>query len=258
MTAPFLSLTDVSKSYGSKQALRGVTLQVDAGEVVGLLGPNGAGKSTLFQICAGLFAADSGTVALFGQDYRDVPSAILRRIGVVFQSRSLDTDISVRANLRFLGGLFGLWGADLRNRIAAVAETLEITDLLALPVRELSGGNQRRVEIARALLSGPDLLLLDEPSTGLDPASRKRLVATVRDLAQTERKAILWSTHIAEEVEDAARIVLLVDGRVAEEAAPAALRQQTGARTLTDAYIALTGSKSDPAGPPPDETRPPA
>jgi ABC-2 type transport system ATP-binding protein len=247
MTAPFLSLTDVSKSYGTKEALRGVTLQVDAGEIVGLLGPNGAGKSTLFQICAGLFSADSGTVALFGQDYRDAPSAILSRIGVVFQSRSLDTDISVRANLRFLGGLFGLWGSELRRRIASVAETLEITDQLSLPVRELSGGNQRRVEIARALLSQPDLLLLDEPSTGLDPASRHRLVATVRDLAMAEGKAILWSTHIAEEVEDAARIVLLDNGRVVKDAPPAELRQQTGAKTLTDAYIALTGNKPDHA-----------
>jgi len=251
MTAPFLALTDVSKSYGSKQALRNVSLQVDAGEVVGLLGPNGAGKSTLFQICAGLFSADSGSVALFGQDYRYVPSSILRRIGVVFQSRSLDTDISVRANLRFLGGLFGLWGSDLRNRIAAVSEALEITDLLAMPVRTLSGGNQRRVEIARALLSQPDLLLLDEPSTGLDPASRQRLVASIRDLAERQGKAILWSTHIAEEVENAARIVLLVDGRVVQDASPAALRQQTGTKTLTDAYIALTGDTSEQAMPQP-------
>jgi len=251
MTAPFLALTDVSKSYGSKQALRNVSLQVDAGEVVGLLGPNGAGKSTLFQICAGLFSADSGSVALFGQDYRYVPSSILRRIGVVFQSRSLDTDISVRANLRFLGGLFGLWGSDLRNRIAAVSEALEITDLLAMPVRTLSGGNQRRVEIARALLSQPDLLLLDEPSTGLDPASRQRLVASIRDLAERQGKAILWSTHIAEEVENAARIVLLVDGRVMQDAPPAALRQQTGTKTLTDAYIALTGDTSEQTMPQP-------
>jgi ABC-2 type transport system ATP-binding protein len=247
MTAPFLALTDVSKSYGPKQALKDVTLQVDAGEVVGLLGPNGAGKSTLFQICAGLFSADQGTVALFGQDYRDAPSSILRRIGVVFQSRSLDADISVRANLRFLGGLFGLWGAELRHRIATVAEALEITDLLSQPVRTLSGGNQRRVEIARALLSRPDLLLLDEPSTGLDPASRQRLVATVRDLAERQGKAILWSTHIAEEVENAARIVLLVDGRVIKDASPAALKAQTGTTTLTDAYIVLTGSEPEKA-----------
>jgi ABC-2 type transport system ATP-binding protein len=245
MTTPVLSLKDVSKSYGSKPALRGVTLGVDAGEVVGLLGPNGAGKSTLFQICAGLFAADSGNVSLFGQDYRDVPSAILQRIGVVFQSRSLDTDISVRANLQFVGGLFGLWGTELRNRIAYVAETMEIIDLLSLPVRELSGGNQRRVEIARALLSRPDLLLLDEPSTGLDPASRKRLVATVSDLARAEGKAVLWSTHIAEEVEEAKQIILLVNGRVVETASPAALRQKTGTSTLADAYIALTGSGFD-------------
>lgn len=248
--APYLSLTDVAKSYGAKQALRGVTLNVNAGEVVGLLGPNGAGKSTLFQISAGLFAGDSGVVSLFGLDYRHSSSEILRRIGVVFQSRSLDADISVRANLRFHGGLFGLWGAELRRRIAAVAETMEITDLLALPVRELSGGNQRRVEIARALLSRPDLLLLDEPSTGLDPASRQRLVATVRDLARTEGKAVLWSTHIAEEVEDAARIVLLADGRVVKDAPPAVLREETGSENLTGAYIALTGAKPETAGAP--------
>lgn len=251
MNVPFLALTDVSKSYGSKQALRDVTLQVDEGEVVGLLGPNGAGKSTLFQICAGLFSADSGTVALFGQDYRYAPSAILSRIGVVFQSRSLDADITVRANLRFLGGLFGLWGPDLSKRIGAVSEVLEISDLLSLPVRTLSGGNQRRVEIARALLSQPDLLLLDEPSTGLDPASRQRLVASVRDLAESEGKGILWSTHIAEEVESAARIVLLVDGQVVKDASPAALKQETGTTTLTEAYIALTGDNSAQAAPQP-------
>ena len=249
MITPALSLTEVSKSYGSKPALRGVTLEVNAGEVVGLLGPNGAGKSTLFQICAGLFAADSGTVSLFGQDYRKAGSAILQRIGVVFQSRSLDTDITVGSNLQFVGGLFGLWGTELRNRISHAAETMEITDLLSLPVRELSGGNQRRAEIARALLSRPDLLLLDEPSTGLDPASRKRLVATLSDLARSQGKAVLWSTHIAEEVEEANRIIVLVSGRVVEAAPPAALMQKTGTSTLADAYISLTGARFEDNAP---------
>ena len=242
MSAPFLALKDVAKSYGTTPALRGVTLEVGPGEVVGLLGPNGAGKSTLFQICAGLFAADAGTVLLFGQDYASASSEILRRIGVVFQSRSLDADITVKANLRFLGGLFGLYGAELRTRIEAVSEVMEIADLIDLPVRQLSGGNQRRVEIARALLSGPELLLLDEPSTGLDPASRQRLVETVGALARQEGKAVLWSTHIAEEVEQAARIVLLVDGRVLRQSSPEALKAQTGTDTLTAAYIALTGA----------------
>ena len=249
MTIPVLSLRDVFKSYGSKPALRGVTVEIEAGEVVGLLGPNGAGKSTLFQICAGLFAADSGNVSLFGKDYRDVPSAILQRIGVVFQSRSLDADITVKANLQFAGGLFGLWGAELRNRIAYAAETMEIIDLLSLPVRVLSGGNQRRVEIARALLSRPDLLLLDEPSTGLDPASRQRLVATVANLARSESKAVLWSTHIAEEVEEAQQIVLLVDGRAVEAASPDALLKKTGTSKLADAYIALTGYGTENSAP---------
>ncbi|MGZ9809331.1 ABC transporter ATP-binding protein [Pseudoroseicyclus sp. H15] len=249
MTKPVLELNGVKKSYGGKPALRGVTMEVRRGELVGLLGPNGAGKSTLFQICAGLFAPDGGEVKLFGLDYRDAPSAILARVGVVFQSRSLDADISVRANLRFHGGLFGLWGQDLRRRIAQMADLMEISDLLDRPVRQLSGGNQRRVEIARAMLSQPELLLLDEPSTGLDPASRQRLVTDIAALAEREGTAVLWSTHLAEEVEAAARIVLLVQGEVRREETPATLLAETGTEDLTGAYIALTGLPPSAATP---------
>ena len=244
---PFLALDQISKSYGGKPALNGVSFSVEAGEVVGLLGPNGAGKSTIFQICAGLFAPDSGSVSIFGLDYRTVPSLILARVGVVFQSRSLDADISVQSNLRFHGGLFGLWGKGLRRRIEEVAVTMEIADLLDRPVRQLSGGNQRRVEIARALLTNPDLLLLDEPSTGLDPASRRRLVTQMRARAASHGTAILWSTHLADEVAAAERIVILVGGKVTHNGAPQTLIDQTQTDDLTGAYIALTGVTPDKA-----------
>lgn len=199
MAEPLLDIAGVTKSYGSQEALRGVDLMIGAGELVGLLGPNGAGKSTLFQICAGLFAPDSGSVRLFGHGYREEPAAILSQLGVVFQSRSLDLDMSVRANLKFHGGLFGLFGRILRQRIDEVATLLDIADLLDRQVRKLSGGNQRRVEIARALMSEPRLLLLDEPSAGLDATARLALVANLRAIVAGRGMSILWATHLVDE-----------------------------------------------------------
>lgn len=248
MAEPLLDITGVTKSYGSQEALRGVDLMIGAGEVVGLLGPNGAGKSTLFQICAGLFAPDSGTVRLFGQSYREEPATILSQLGVVFQSRSLDLDMSVRANLKFHGGLFGLFGRLLRQRIEEVAALLDIADLLDRQVRKLSGGNQRRVEIARALMSEPRLLLLDEPSAGLDATARLGLVANLRSIVAGRGMSILWATHLVDEVEKADRIVLLIRGKVARQGLPEELIAASGARDLTGAYVALTGAKVEAAG----------
>lgn len=245
MAEMLLEISGVTKSYGTQEALRGVDLAIGPGELVGLLGPNGAGKSTLFQICAGLFAPDSGQVRLFGQGYHQASAAILSQLGVVFQSRSLDLDMSVRANLKFHGGLFGLFGRNLRQRIDEVAALLDISDLLERQVRQLSGGNQRRVEIARALLSQPRLLLLDEPSAGLDATARLALVANMRALVAERSMSILWATHLVDEVERADRIVLLMRGRVARQGTPAELIAASGAEDLTAAYVALTGAKAD-------------
>ena len=241
MTEPVLDLKDVRKSYGKVEAVRGVSLVIQPGEIVGLLGPNGAGKSTLFQIAAGLFAQDAGDVRLFGLDYRTGSSNILRRLGVVFQSRSVDLDMSVHANLAFHGNLFGLTGKLLRDRIGEATELLEIADLVRKPVRTLSGGNQRRVEIARALLNAPDLLLMDEPSVGLDPATRRLLVAHMQEVRARHGTSILWATHLVEEVAHADRIVLMQNGEFIRDAAPASLTDETGTTDLTEAYIALTG-----------------
>lgn len=245
-SSDLLVIEGVHKSYGSHEALRGVDLKIAAGELVGLLGPNGAGKSTLFQICTGLFAADSGKVELFGKSYRDEPSAILSQIAVVFQSRSLDLDVSVKSNLKFHGGMFGLFGRSLKQRIDEVAELMDIGDLMDRQVRKLSGGNQRRVEIARALLSQPKLLLLDEPSAGLDATARLALVRNLRELVSTRGMSILWATHLVDEVAEADRIVLLIRGKITSDGTPDDLIAQSGAEDLTGAYVALTGTKSAP------------
>jgi ABC-2 type transport system ATP-binding protein len=247
---PLMRLDRVTKTYAGHPALQEVCLKLGESEVVGLLGPNGAGKSTLFQIAAGIFAPDSGTVELFGEGYRGNSPVILSRLGVVFQARSLDADITVQANLKFFGGLFGLFGRRLRDRIAAVAELMDITPLLNRQVRKLSGGNQRRVEIARALLPEPRVLLLDEPSTGLDAAARRNLTANVRRIVAATGLSVLWATHLVEELAAADRIVLLIHGEVKAEGTPAELMAQTGTADLTEAYIALTGrSSATPAAP---------
>ena len=240
---PALHLSGVSKSYDGQVALQGVCLDVQPGEFVGLLGPNGAGKSTLFQICTGLFAPDAGQVQLFGLEYGKNSSVILGQLGIVFQTRSLDADTTVRANLRFFGGLFGLFGRRLKERVIAVAAMMDIEPLLDKPVRSLSGGNQRRAEIARALLPQPKVLLLDEPTTGLDANARRNLVAHVRGIVATTGLAVLWATHLVDEVADADRIALLIRGEVKAVMPPAALIAHAGAADLTEAYFNLTDMK---------------
>lgn len=257
MTGPrptVLSIKDVSKSYGATRALNGLSLDLAEYELVGLLGPNGAGKSTLFQIAAGLFAPDAGTVEVFGLDYKSSAPAILSRLGVVFQARSIDLDMTVRANLAFHGRLFGLWGSALKQRIGEVTELLEIGDLVKKPVRTLSGGNQRRVEIARALINNPQVLLMDEPSTGLDAATRRRLVDHMQWVRQRKGTSILWATHLVDEVADADRIMLIAKGEVLAAGTPAELIARTGTQSLTDAYIALTGITGAAGDPNPEES----
>ncbi|MGR3365688.1 MAG: ATP-binding cassette domain-containing protein [Maritimibacter harenae] len=236
-----LAMKGVEKSYGAVKALDGVDLSLAESRFVGLLGPNGAGKSTLFQIIAGLFVPDAGEVSLFGLTHRDDGPEIRRRMGVVFQARSVDLDMSIRANLRFHGRLFGLRGRALNARIDALAEQFGLAELVSRPVRTLSGGQQRKVEIARALINDPDLIIMDEPSAGLDTPSRRALVADIRKLAREQKVAVLWATHLVDEVEEADDLVMLVKGRVVAQGTPEALIAQSGADDLTDAYSSLTG-----------------
>lgn len=240
--APVLSLRGVVKRYGDVTALDGVDFDIAAGHFVGLLGPNGAGKSTLFQLVAGLFAPDAGNVQVFGATHAESSSAILRRLGVVFQERSVDLDMSIRANLRFHGRLFGLGGAALAERIEALAVQFDFADLLARPVRNLSGGQQRKVEIARALINQPDLVIMDEPSAGLDTPSRRDLVAAMRAQVRDQNRAVLWATHLVDEAELADEVIMLRRGKIVAAGTPADLIRRAGAADLTDAYTRLTAN----------------
>ncbi len=235
-----LAVSGLVKRYGERAALSGLSLALGAGEFVALLGPNGAGKSTLFQVLTGLFAADEGEVQVAGRSLRASPAAALRHIGVVFQQMSLDLDLSVERNLRFHAALHGLPRRLADERIAGGAAAFGLQADLARPVRELSGGNRRKVELARALLHRPDVLLMDEPTVGLDPKSRRDLLAAIKADVAARGSAVLWATHLVEEAEAADRVLVLHQGRLLADGAPAAVAATLGGGSLEDAFLRAT------------------
>ena len=243
--APALRVQELGKSYGSLKALDAVTLEVAGGEFVGLLGPNGAGKTTLFQILSGLFVADGGSVRVLGHDIRHSATAALAGIGVVFQQPTLDLDLSVTANLRFSACLHGMPRARRRERIDAELERLGLDARANAPARHLSGGNRRRVELARALVHQPSVLLMDEATVGLDPASRRQLLDYVLDLRRERAVGVLWATHLVDEVERADRVVILHRGRVLDAGPPAEIVARAGAESIGEAFLAMTGKRPD-------------
>jgi len=243
--APVLACREVSKRYGRTLALDAVSLQVRAGEMVALLGPNGAGKTTLFQLLTGLFVADGGSVEVLGADMRRDPVRALAQLGVVFQQPALDLNLSVRASLKFHADLHGLPGAVARPRIAALLERFGLAPVAAQPARELSGGNRRKVELLRALLHEPRLLLMDEATVGLDPASRAQLVDEVLRARAERGIGVLWATHLVDEAERAQRVIVLHKGKVRFDGSPAALRESQAADTLQDAFLQLTRGEKD-------------
>ena len=243
MPAAVLACREVSKRYGRTQALDAVSLQVQAGEMVALLGPNGAGKSTLFQLLTGLFVADAGTVEVLGADMRREPVRALAQLGVVFQQPALDLNLTVRASLRFHADLHGLPRAQARSRIDALLERFGLSELAGRPARELSGGNRRKVELLRALLHEPRLLLMDEATVGLDPASRAQLLAEVLRARSERGLGVLWATHLVDEAERAQRVVVLHRGRVLWDGSVPALCEAQGQDSLQAAFLELTGGE---------------
>ena len=214
MSAPLLLASGLTKHYGQRPALKGVDLALRPGELVALLGPNGAGKSTLLQLLTGLFTPDSGRIEIQGHDMAQHPSRALAGLGVVFQQSALDLDLSVRANLRFHTDLHGLPRHVVDQRIDAALTRVGLHAVARASVRSLSGGNRRKVELVRALLHNPRVLLMDEATVGLDPASREQMMTHVMDLCATQRMAVLWATHLIEEARVAQRLVLLHQGSV--------------------------------------------
>jgi ABC-2 type transport system ATP-binding protein len=238
---PALQVRDIVKSYGPRRALAGVTLTVRAGEFVALLGPNGAGKTTLFQLFAGLFLPDSGQVEVMGHDMRRHPVPALAGLGIVFQQTTLDPELSVAANLLFHAGLHGMPRGIARERIGAELQRIGLADRAGDRVRTLSGGNRRRVELARALLHAPRIVLMDEPTVGLDPAGRRELIRLVRKVRDEQAIAILWATHLCEEAAGADRVVVLHRGKVLRDTTPAAMLAEAGVAGLEEAFIRLIG-----------------
>lgn len=236
-----LEVEGASKSYGNLEALAAVSLRVRAGEFVALLGPNGAGKTTLFQLLTGLFVADQGRISVDGFDIRRDPVAALARLGIVFQPATLDLDLSAEANLRFHGRLHGIVGREISRRIREELGRVGLTEQAQSACRTLSGGNRRKVELARALLSHPELLLMDEATVGLDPASRKLLLGYVHELCKERGLGVLWATHLVDEAERAQRVLVLHQGKLLHDCSPAALVEESGEANLSDAFLRLTG-----------------
>jgi ABC-2 type transport system ATP-binding protein len=219
---------DLGRTFGPRAALSGVTLSIRAGEMFALLGPNGSGKTTLFRILSTLLAPSAGTARVGGCDVVGEAMAVRHQIGVVFQSPALDPQLTVEENLRCAGSLYGLRGADLVARLRSAAEALGLSDRLADRVQSLSGGLQRRVEIAKCLLPRPRVLLLDEPSTGLDPAAREGLRATLERVRRESEVTVVMTTHLLEEAERCDRVAILHRGRLVACETPAELRGRLG------------------------------
>lgn len=241
---PALSVANVTHSFGARKALDDVSLSVPPGSFTALLGPNGAGKTTLFSLITRLYDNRSGAIEVLGFDVRRQPAAALSQLGVVFQARTLDLELSVLQNLVYHATLHGLGFRAGRRRALEVLRQGGLEDRARDKVRNLSGGQMRRVEIARALMHRPRLLLLDEPTVGLDIGSRAALVAQVRALV-AEGIGVLWATHIIEEIVPGDHVIVLHKGRIRANDSYAGLIADTGAEDLSAAFLSLV---NEPAG----------
>ena len=228
-----LDVQHVSHLYGDHQALNDLSLEVASGNIFALLGPNGSGKTTLFRLISTIARLQSGDIRVFGRSPKTELSAVRSLIGIVFQSPSLDRKLTVLENIRCQAALYGLSGASLKSRIEEVVKQLGIADRLSTIVEKLSGGLKRRVELAKGILHRPRLLLLDEPSTGLDPAARLDLWHAVEQLRTDYQVTVLLTTHLLEEADKADHIAILHQGRTVAVGSPSQLRSELGAQVLS-------------------------
>ena len=233
-----IEISRLSKRFGGVQAVNDLSFRVKEGALFAFLGINGAGKSTTINIMCGQLSKDSGTVQINGVDLDRDPDSIKRNLGVVFQNSVLDKDLSVQDNLQSRAALYGIQGKAFRERLAELAGLLEFEDLLRRSVGKLSGGQRRRIDIARALLHRPKILILDEPTTGLDPQTRSTLWRVIGDLRKCEGMTVFLTTHYMEEAADADYVVILDSGKIAAEGTPLELKN-----TYTGDFITLYGSE---------------
>jgi ABC-2 type transport system ATP-binding protein len=228
-----IHVEDLAHAYGERRALDGVTFAIQRGEIFGVLGPNGGGKTTLFRVLSTLLPIQGGRVTVLEFDVATHSADVRRRIGVTFQAPSLDRRLTVRENLVHQGHLYGLSGRTLSSRIEDRLVRLGLSDRRDAPVNSLSGGLQRRAEIAKGMLHDPELLLLDEPSTGLDPGARHDLWRYLQQLRDDSGVTVVVTTHLMEEAEKCDRLALLDHGRLVALGTPAELRAEIGGDCLT-------------------------
>ncbi len=231
-----MEISHLHKSFGAVKAVQDLNFCVKKGELFAFLGVNGAGKSTTINIMCGELRKDSGSVLIGGADLDKEPDSIRRKLGVVFQSSVLDKDLSVRDNLRSRAALYGIHGKAFEKRLAELTELLDFADLLKRPLGKLSGGQRRRIDIARALLHQPEILILDEPTTGLDPQTRTNMWQVIGRLRREQGMTVFLTTHYMEEAADADYVVIIDRGRIAAEGTPLTLKN-----TYTGDFITLYG-----------------
>jgi ABC-2 type transport system ATP-binding protein len=241
MLNPALAVNGVSHAYGARKALDDVSLVVPQARFTALLGLNGAGKTTLFSLITRLYDTRHGSIDVLGHRVSREPGEALRRLGVVFQARTLDLDLSVMDNLLYHAALHGIGGRDARRRAEAALQDIELADRARDTARKLSGGQMRRIEIARALLHEPRVLVLDEPTVGLDVSSKSLIVRHVRSLVRERGVAVLWATHLLDEVADDDAVVVLHRGRVVAAGDVSTVIETAHGSDMRSAFIALTG-----------------
>ena len=238
--AAAICVRGLTHRYGAKTALDDVSLDLPPGGFTALLGPNGAGKTTLFSLLTRLLVAPAGSIELFGHDLHKAPGRAMQTLGVVFQQSTLDLDLSVAQNLAYHGALQGMAPRAVRARTLDELARFDLADRADDRVRDLNGGHRRRVEIARALLHEPRLLLLDEASAGLDLETRQALYAHVRGLCSDRGTAVLWTTHLVEELSADDPTLILHQGRIVARGTLQELMDQEGSTSANEVLLALT------------------
>ena len=241
-SADALVVNGVGHSFGDKRVLDNVSLTVPRGAFTVLLGLNGAGKSTLFALVTRLYDNVSGEIRILGHDLRRRPTAALQRLGVVFQSRTLDSDLTLEQNLFYHAALHGIRKAEAKKRSVEALTTVGLADRAHEKVRNLSGGQARRVEIARSLLHRPALLLLDEATVGLDIGSRESVLSIVRGLVERDGLGVLWATHLIDEIAPTDRVVVLHKGRILYTGSVPGLLEASGQPNIREAFRSMTGT----------------
>lgn len=234
---PIIQISNLSKSFGEVKAVRDLSFSVDRGELFAFLGVNGAGKSTTINIICGQLSRDSGNITIDGHDLDKDLDVIKSELGVVFQTSVLDPALSVYDNLESRAALYGIKGAEFKKRLAKLAKILDFKDLLSRPVGKLSGGQRRRIDIARAIIHQPKILILDEPTTGLDPQTRKTLWSVIANLREYDHMTVFLTTHYMEEAAEADHVIVIDSGKIVAEGTPLELKNQ-----YTGDYISIYGT----------------